>query len=161
MLSTRTRYSIIALCDVARASSSERRKAKPVPLSEIAEQRDLSLCYLEQLAVKWRRAGLVRSVRGPMGGYLLNRPAQGITVADIATAVEETISLACGEEDRASAQAQGCPARMITDLVTDTVQSALSSISLADIAEGRLPSRSGGKPAPGQSLSDASASPLA
>lgn len=132
MLSTRTRYSLIALCDIARAGAGP--KAAPVSLVDIAEKRDLPLCYLEQLAVKWRKAGLVKGVRGPSGGYLLKCDPDHISVADIATAMGEAVACAEEGEDVDRARQAGCPAQRILDLVTDQVHAALSSVSLADVA---------------------------
>lgn len=60
-------------------------------LSEISKRQSISLPYLEQLFVKLRRAELVRSVRGPSGGYQLSRSATDIRVSDILSAVDETV----------------------------------------------------------------------
>lgn len=86
-LSTKGRYAMIALVDLALAP-----KDQLVSLGEIAERQNVSLAYLEQLFVKLRRAGLVTSVRGPGGGYRLARAADAIRVSDILEAVEETVS---------------------------------------------------------------------
>jgi Rrf2 family iron-sulfur cluster assembly transcriptional regulator len=86
-LSTKGRYAMVALADLALAGGDGR-----VSLAEIARRQDISLPYLEQLFVKLRRAGLVQSVRGPGGGYRLARSADAIRVSDILEAVEETVS---------------------------------------------------------------------
>lgn len=86
-LSTKGRYAMIALVDLALAPNG-----RLVSLGEIADRQDVSLAYLEQLFVKLRRAGLVTSVRGPGGGYRLARPADAIRVSDILEAVDETVS---------------------------------------------------------------------
>jgi Rrf2 family iron-sulfur cluster assembly transcriptional regulator len=86
-LSTKGRYAMVALADLALAREEER-----VSLAEIARRQDISLPYLEQLFVKLRRAGLVESVRGPGGGYRLARPPETIRVSDILQAVDETVS---------------------------------------------------------------------
>lgn len=85
-LSTKGRYAMVALCDIALQPDS-----KLVTLGEISARQDISLPYLEQLFVKLRRGGLVASVRGPGGGYRLARPASEIRVAEILAAVDETI----------------------------------------------------------------------
>jgi Rrf2 family transcriptional regulator, iron-sulfur cluster assembly transcription factor len=85
-LSTKGRYAMVALADIALQKGEGR-----VSLSEIAARQDISLAYLEQLFVKLRRAGLVESVRGPGGGYLLARPASDIRVTEVLEAVEETV----------------------------------------------------------------------
>jgi Rrf2 family iron-sulfur cluster assembly transcriptional regulator len=86
-LSTKGRYAMVALADLASMPGGER-----VSLSELSARQDISLPYLEQLFVKLRRANLVKSVRGPGGGYALARPASEIRVSDILGAVDETVS---------------------------------------------------------------------
>lgn len=85
-LSTKGRYAMVALADIALQSGD-----RLVPLGDIAERQSISLPYLEQLFVKLRRADLVASVRGPGGGYRLTRPASEIRVAEILAAVDETV----------------------------------------------------------------------
>lgn len=85
-LSTKGRYAMIALTDLARKGGD-----RLVSLSEISERQDISLAYLEQLFVKLRRAEIVESVRGPGGGYRLARPIESIRVSEILAAVDETM----------------------------------------------------------------------
>lgn len=86
-LSTKGRYAMIALVDLAQAP-----QGALVSLNGIAVRQQVSLAYLEQLFVKLRRAGLVDSVRGPGGGYRLARAADSIRVSEILEAVDETVS---------------------------------------------------------------------
>ena len=86
-LSTKGRYAIIALTDLAIA-----RQDEMTSLAEISKRQDISLPYLEQLFVRLRRAGLVTSVRGPGGGYRLARAAETIRIAEVLEAVDETVS---------------------------------------------------------------------
>jgi Rrf2 family iron-sulfur cluster assembly transcriptional regulator len=77
-----------------------RQNRGPVTLAAISERQHISLSYLEQLFGKLRRASLVSSVRGPGGGYNLAQPANGITVADIVTAVDEPLDATqCGGKE--------------------------------------------------------------
>lgn len=85
-LSTKGRYAMVALADLALAD-----RGALLSLGEISKRQDISLPYLEQLFVKLRRAGLVESVRGPGGGYRLARPASEIRVSEIMGAVDETV----------------------------------------------------------------------
>ena len=85
-LSTKGRYAMIALTDLARQGVD-----RMVSLSEISERQDISLAYLEQLFVKLRRAEIVESVRGPGGGYRLARPIEQIRVSEILAAVDESM----------------------------------------------------------------------
>ncbi|RMD49435.1 MAG: Rrf2 family transcriptional regulator [Alphaproteobacteria bacterium] len=85
-LSTRGRYAMIALADLAASDRDE-----IMSLADIAQRQSISLPYLEQLFVKLRRAGIVESVRGPGGGYRLARSPDAIRVAEVLAAVDETI----------------------------------------------------------------------
>jgi len=86
-LSTKGRYAVVALADLALAEAENLTS-----LAEISRRQDISLPYLEQLFVRLRRAGIVESVRGPGGGYRLARAPGDIRIADILEAVDETVS---------------------------------------------------------------------
>lgn len=73
------------------ADLASHSQGKPVALADIAERQEISLSYLEQLFGKLRKGGLVRSVRGPGGGYLLSRAAAEMRISDIILAVDEPI----------------------------------------------------------------------
>jgi Rrf2 family iron-sulfur cluster assembly transcriptional regulator len=140
-LSTRGRYAVMAMVDLARHSNGS-----PVSLSEIAERQEISLSYLEQLFAKLRRGGLVTSVRGPAGGYLLARQRDDTRIADIILAVDEPIqAVRC-----APGSALGCRgdhSRCLThDLweeLSNQIHLYLSSVSLGDICEKRVLGTSG------------------
>jgi Rrf2 family iron-sulfur cluster assembly transcriptional regulator len=85
-LSTKGRYAVMAMVDLACHC-----RGTPVSLADIAERQEISLSYLEQLFAKLRRGGLVRSVRGPGGGYLPARPLDETRISDIILAVDEPI----------------------------------------------------------------------
>ena len=89
-LSTKGRYAMIALADLARESDGP-VGPRLVALSEISERQDISLAYLEQLFVKLRRSGIVESVRGPGGGYRLARSPESIRISEVLEAVDETM----------------------------------------------------------------------
>ncbi len=83
-MSAKGRYAVMALADLAAQA-----RPGPVTLYDIAERQDISLSYLEQLFAKLRRGGLVKSVRGPGGGYMLARTPDETRIADIVLAVDE------------------------------------------------------------------------
>ncbi|MBF0427895.1 MAG: Rrf2 family transcriptional regulator [Magnetococcales bacterium] len=94
-LTTKGRYAVTAMLDLCCQEASV-----PVSLMDIAKRQEISLSYLEQLFAKLRRRGLVRSVRGPGGGYLLMASPSTISVADIIRAVDEPIqATSCDESD--------------------------------------------------------------
>ena len=86
-LSTRGRYAIMALLDLVSLQDGVERK--PVTLADIAERQELSLSYLEQLFAKLRRNGIVKSVRGPGGGYVLAKKPDETWLIEVINAVEE------------------------------------------------------------------------
>jgi len=90
-LTTKGQYAIQAMIDIAMHATSS---SKPISLREIALDQNIPLPYLEQIAIKLRRAGLVKSTRGPSGGYILSRDKKQISLADIMQAVEGPINIA-------------------------------------------------------------------
>ena len=89
-LSTKGRYAMVALADLALAEAKSGGEDL-VSLAAISKRQDISLPYLEQLFVKLRRAGLVEAVRGPGGGYKLARSPADIRISEVMEAVEETV----------------------------------------------------------------------
>jgi len=91
-LTTKGRYAVTAVLDLALHSD-----CGPVALAEIAERQNLSVSYLEQLFSKLRRGSIVKAVKGPGGGYLLNRPTDQINMSELIDAVEERVDATkCG-----------------------------------------------------------------
>ncbi|HIG68004.1 MAG TPA: Fe-S cluster assembly transcriptional regulator IscR [Porticoccaceae bacterium] len=131
-LTTRGRYAVTAMLDLALHSQS-----RPVSLAEISERQTISLSYLEQLFSKLRKAGLVDSVRGPGGGYLLVGQADLVCVADIIKAVNESVdSTNCGGKG----DCQGgsiCLTHNLWDDLSRQINDFLSGISLADLVAKR------------------------
>ena len=84
-LTSKGRYAVTAMLDVALHSHQG-----PVPLADISERQGISLSYLEQLFSRLRKHGLVASVRGPGGGYLLGKESSAIAVGEVITAVDES-----------------------------------------------------------------------
>jgi Rrf2 family transcriptional regulator, iron-sulfur cluster assembly transcription factor len=140
-LSTKGRYAVMAMVDLAKHSTGE-----PIALAEIAERQEISLSYLEQLFARLRVAGLVKSVRGPGGGYLLGHPAQEMRISDVILAVDEPIR-ATRCSPGAPVGCRGSKSRCLThDLweeLGNQIHLYLSSVSLADVVEQRVLGRSG------------------
>src|SRR5579859_390197 len=135
-LSTKGRYAVMAMVDLAKHSGGE-----PVSLAEIAERQEISLSYLEQLFAKLRKGGLVNSVRGPGGGYLLAFTAGETRISDIILAVDEPIR-ATRCTPGAPVGCRGNKSRCLThDLweeLGNQIHLYLSSVSLADVVERRV-----------------------
>lgn len=132
-LGTKGRYAVMAIADLARHC-----EGNPVTLSEIAERQQISLSYLEQIFSRLRRAGLVRSIRGPGGGYMLGRPRTEITVSDVMAAVEEPAkSKVCMPHFPAYCTASDnfCATHGLWVRLSDTLRDVLSGITVADIID--------------------------
>jgi len=135
-LSTKGRYAVMAMVDLARHA-----QAKPVSLSDIATRQEISLSYLEQLFARLRRAGLVKSVRGPGGGYRLSRPSGDLRIADVILAVDEPIAATRCKPGSAKGCTSGgarCVTHDLWEELGRQIQVFLSSVSLADVVEKRV-----------------------
>ncbi|HEY5048651.1 MAG TPA: Rrf2 family transcriptional regulator [Rhizomicrobium sp.] len=136
-LSTKGRYAVMAMADLARQEGT----ARPVSLAEIAERQEISLSYLEQLFAKLRKGGLVRSVRGPGGGYRLSLPAAELRIADIILAVDEPITATrCkpGSPLGCTGTTSRCMTHDLWEELGRQIHIFLSSVSLADVVERRV-----------------------
>lgn len=135
-LGTKGRYAVMAMVDLALQEG-----AGPTALADIAERQRISLSYLEQLFAKLRRAGIVRSHRGPGGGYSLARGAEETAISEIILAVDEPVrTTMCKDGDLLGCRGQ--PSRCLThDLweeLGDHIRAFLGSVTLADVTARRL-----------------------
>jgi Rrf2 family transcriptional regulator, iron-sulfur cluster assembly transcription factor len=136
-LSTKGRYAVMAMADLAGHESANR----PVSLAEIAKRQEISLSYLEQLFAKLRRGGLVKSVRGPGGGYRLSRASAELRIADIILAVDEPITATrChpGSPKGCTGTTSRCVTHDLWEELGRQIHVFLSSVSLADVVEKRI-----------------------
>lgn len=135
-LSTKGRYAVMAMADLA-----QNGKGKPVTLADIADRQEISLSYLEQLFAKMRKAELVRSVRGPGGGYLLGRLPGELRVADIVLAVDEPIKATrCtpGSPHGCHSHRGRCLTHDLWEELGNQIYLFLSAVTLADVCERRI-----------------------
>ncbi|SMG21088.1 RrF2 family transcriptional regulator [Dethiosulfovibrio salsuginis] len=130
-LSTKTRYGLRAMIDLAKGYGTE----KPISISEVARNQSLSESYLEQLFAKLRRSGLVSSVRGAQGGYLLSRHPSEIFADEIVDALEGPISISDCVDHGTCDRGGCCPARFLWEKVAEAIKSVTSRTSLQDIIE--------------------------
>jgi Rrf2 family transcriptional regulator, iron-sulfur cluster assembly transcription factor len=140
-LSTKGRYAVMAMVDLAKHSTGN-----PVSLAEIAERQEISLSYLEQLFAKLRKGGLVRSVRGPGGGYLLAFAASETRISDVILAVDEPIrATRCtpGAPTGCRGNKSRCLTHDLWEELGNQIHLYLSAVSLADVCERRLLGTSG------------------
>jgi len=149
-LSTKGRYAVMAMADLAQHEAAN----KPVSLADIAQRQEISLSYLEQLFAKLRRGGLVKSVRGPGGGYSLSRPYAAQRIADIIVAVDEPIAATrCkpGSSKGCTAQGARCVTHDLWEELGRQIHVFLSGVSLSDVVEKRVLGRAQPCAAPAES----------
>ena len=131
-LTTKGRYAVTAMLDLALHGSE-----RPVSLADISGRQAISLSYLEQWFAKLRRNELVKSVRGPGGGYLLSRSGDEIFVAQIIAAVNETVdATGCGGTADCQ-QGEVCLTHHLWQDLSQQIHGFLSDISLAHLVERR------------------------
>ena len=128
-LSTKGRYGLRAMLDLA-----EYGTCGAVSTASIAQRQKLSESYLEQLIRKLRDAGLVRSVRGKSGGYLLAKDAKEITVGEVLRALEgDLLTVECTGEDGTCSQADQCISRIMWQKINDAIKNTVDTVRLYDL----------------------------
>ncbi len=130
-ISTKGRYALRLMLDIALTASSG-----PVPLRDAARRQDISDKYLEQIVTQLGRAGLVRSVRGAGGGYLLTRSPEAYTVGEILRALEGSLApVSCAEDQSCCQRAEQCVAVEVWAEINRAVNQVVDHITLADLVE--------------------------
>lgn len=143
MFSTKAEYGVRVMVELARrAGDSADGAGSVVPLAEIAEHDGMPLAYLEHLVARLRKAGLIDSRRGSRGGYMLARPAEQITTAEIVEALEGAIApIECISQgpdgaivcSRESDPNHVCPTKLLWTKVRFAIVGALEDTTLADL----------------------------
>jgi Rrf2 family iron-sulfur cluster assembly transcriptional regulator len=130
-MSTKAQYAVRAMVTLNLYSDGS-----PVTLRDISLRESISLTYLEQLFVKLRRGQLVKSVRGPGGGYLLARPAKDIMVDEIIDSVEESlVPVSCMDQKHGCVCDDQCVTHNVWHGLGERIRQFLSSITLADLTD--------------------------
>ncbi len=132
-LSTKSTYGLRAMLNVAMESDGT-----AVPISDISKNEGISVQYLEQLLNKLRREGLIESVRGPKGGYMLSKDPVDITVADIVKALEGEIRLShCVSSAKMPGanckKTRSCVPKLVWLKLSNAINDCLASMTLADL----------------------------
>ena len=140
-ISTKGRYALRLMLDVALAGPDA-----PVPLRDTARRQGISDKYLEQIVTQLGRAGLVRSVRGAGGGYLLTRAPEEYTVGDILRCVEGSLSpVSCVDDASCCGRSGQCVTAEVWAQIAQAVDQVVDNITLADLAERQREKCSGEK----------------
>lgn len=140
-LSTKGRYAVMAMVDLAMHSDG-----KPVALAAVAERQDISLSYLEQLFARLKRNALVKSVRGPGGGYMLAHGPDGTRISDIILSVDEPIrATRCDPQSPhgCTKTKMRCATHDLWSELSNQIHLFLNSVTLADVVNRRILGTSG------------------
>lgn len=127
-LTTKGRFAVTAMLDLALNEAG-----RPVTLTTISERQDISLSYLEQLFSRLRKSGLVKSVRGPGGGYRLALDPKTVSVSDIIRAVDEQIDATqCGGTENCMNEKR-CMTHELWTALNYKILEYLESVTLAQL----------------------------
>ncbi len=131
-LSTRGRYGLRAMIDLARFSEST-----PVSISAIAERQDISERYLEQLVGLLKKAGLVKSVRGALGGYVLARDMEDISVGDVLRALEGSLDpVTCGAfTPDGCAASDECVTKYVWNKINESINHTVDEMKISELVQ--------------------------
>lgn len=132
-ISTKGRYGLRALIDVAQFSEIE-----PVAISSIAARQDISERYLEQLMAMLKKAGLIKSIRGAGGGYVLAKDVDDISVGDVLRALEgtlEPVECAGFQENDSCKAAGGCVTKYVWQRINDSINRTVDEIRISQLVE--------------------------
>jgi len=130
-LSTRTRYAVRAIIELARND-----KNRPLQLKIIAQRQEISIKYLEQLMAVLRSAGFVRSIRGSKGGYVLARNPDQIKMNEVLRRLEGTVAtVECVENENSCSRSADCAARYLWTQVEQAIENVLQSVTLQDLVD--------------------------
>lgn len=128
-LSTKGRYGLKAMFEL-----SLNQNRGPVSLKVIAKKQNISDQYLEQIFSALKKAGLVKSVRGAQGGYLLTKEASEITVGDILTVLEGPVSLSdCVLDEDICENSNICVTKIVWEKMKKGIEEVIDSITLQDM----------------------------
>lgn len=133
-LSTKGRYGLRAVLDLAVHSQEE-----AVALSQVAERQNISISYLEQLIAKLKKAGIVSSIRGAQGGYVLAKSTDDISVGDILRALEGNLNpVDCAEIMEGKSSCTGsdhCVTKYVWKKISDSINETVDNIKLSELVE--------------------------
>ncbi|MEN6385545.1 MAG: Rrf2 family transcriptional regulator [Phycisphaerales bacterium] len=130
-LSTRTRYGMRALLELALAYNSG-----PLQIKTIAQHQNISNKYLEQLVAMLKTAGLVRSIRGPHGGYVLSKAPKDINLVDVFKTLEgPVLTVECVDDETVCENHADCITRRLWSEINEAILNVLSNKTIGDLVE--------------------------
>ncbi len=133
-LSTKGQYGVRAMFEIARAASEG-----PVTIRKISERQDVSVAYLEQILNTLRKAGLVKSVKGPGGGYVLGMDPERFSIGEILRALEGPVAItSCLDPREGCMRVEGCVTHLLWKSLGEKIEGFLDSMTLRDLLEGEM-----------------------
>ena len=141
-VSTKGDYGVRALVELAHHFGQG-----PVQSAGIASRQEFPEPYLDQLLTTLRRAGFIRSVRGPQGGHALIREPHDVKLSEVMISLEGSLApIACVDDPDACTRGGGCVQREVWEQVRDATQAILENVSIGDLADKeRQHNRNGGR----------------
>lgn len=131
-LSTKGQYGVRAMYEIARGYPET-----PVTIKEISERQDVSVAYLEQILNKLRKAGLIKSIKGPGGGYVLNKSPEKISIASILSELEGPVALtSCLDPEEGCVRIDSCVTHLLWKALGQQVEAFLNTITLKNLLAG-------------------------
>ena len=122
-----------AMYEIARGWPDE-----PVNIKLISRRQDVSIHYLEQILNKLRRAGLIKSVKGPGGGYILSRQPSEITIADILVELEGPLAItSCLNPEEGCVRVEQCVTHLLWKSLGKQIEDFLNTVTLEDLLKGK------------------------
>ena len=137
ILGTKARYAVMALVDLVKYSDGS-----PLALADIASRQEISLAYLEQIFPKLKKAGIIKPVRGPGGGYMLVEPANHTSVLDIIEAVDESLKMTrCNKTHTNGCMSNNsqCLTHALWAGLGRHIEGYLSAVTLQDVCDKQIP----------------------
>ena len=136
-LTTKSRYGVRAIFDIA-----YHFRGNPVKIRDIAKRQEISICYLEQIFYTLKKAHIVKSIRGPGGGYILAKDPRKTTIRDIIEAMREPIDpVFCVDSGTAigitknCSRAEQCVTRLIWKEAGENIKQFFNSITVSDLCK--------------------------
>jgi len=131
-LTTKGRYAVAAMIDIITNGNGK----TPISLAQIAERQNISISYLEQIFLQLKKHNLVKSVKGPGGGYIVDRDPSQIPVAEILLAAGETVKMTkCQGSKNCTGTSAKCKTHHIWATFENKIAKYLTSTTMADILE--------------------------
>jgi Rrf2 family transcriptional regulator, iron-sulfur cluster assembly transcription factor len=131
-LSTKGQYGVRAMYEIAKCSG-----LGPVTIKRISEEQHVSVAYLEQILSKLRRAGIIKSVKGPGGGYMLARDPKLISIGEILRELEGPVAItSCLDPKEGCVRVDSCVTHLLWKSLGDNIKRFLDGMKLQDLLQG-------------------------